>query len=435
MATSKRKKLSKEDMEYCDLLLANDCSVSKIAISPSDWNTNPKSINKTWIVYYRFKDPNYLSEFPTGKLIQARGMNSFVNYQARKAAARKVREDIKTQLVEEYFNPITSAVMEIAIETLQDGADITEKTSWASAMNMCIGILETGKDTITDMKSMMNFLSKSIQQLGYSKFSISQVKMIHLSRAIDACKKSPNRTNKYISYCSMIWKKFKALGVVSSNIVTDIDRKTVIKDETEAKCLLTKFEREEISEHLYKNCYTFWRFMQIFFHSGSRERELLRVKVKDVDIEKQRYKVLIKKRRVPTIVFKPIKDCILHLWKETIDGAPPEAYVFSDDLSPAVKENPIRGDQIGKRWLRWVKRDRHEPGSNGLGIKKDFYDIKHLHTTEIVSKVSEFLILQEAQKVAAELNAHTNTKMVDQVYDVDSSKRKIDLFNKLDIAF
>lgn len=434
MATSKRKKLSKEDLQYCDLQLANGCFVSKIAITPSDWNTNQKSVNKTWTVYYRFKDPDYISQHPTGKMVQARGMNDFMDYQTKKAVARKIREDIRIQLVEEHFNPITSGIMVVPSENSAD-SEITVKTSWVNAMNMCIAILDTGEDTIRDMKSMMNFLSKSIKKLGYSNYYVSQVKMIHLSRAIDACKKSPNRTNKYISYCSMIWKKFKALGVVAANIVTDIDKKTVTKDETVTKSLLTKYEREEISDHLYKNCYTFWRFMQIFFHSGSRERELLRVKVKDVDISNQRYKVLIKKRKVPTIVFKPIKDCILHLWKETIDGASPEAYVFSDDLSPAVKENPIRGDQIGKRWLRWVKRDRHEPGSNGLGIKKDFYDIKHLHTTEIVSKVSDFLILQEAQKVAAELNAHTNIKMVDQVYDVDSSKRKNELFNKLDISF
>jgi len=57
---------------------------------------------------------------------------------------------------------------------------------------------------------------------------------------------------------------------------------------------LSPTERLKIDKHLRENYYSFWLFLQIFFHAGCRETEMVRIKGKDVDLERQQVKVLIK---------------------------------------------------------------------------------------------------------------------------------------------
>lgn len=431
----KKSKLTKEDLKYLDLNLRNDCYVAKIAVSPSDWDTNPLSVDLDWKIFYRFKDPQFLDKYEYGKMIQVRGMNNALTWESKKAITKALREEVRIQLVEHHFNPITKEYFEEEPTLEEKDYIISPRTSWPNALLRAMEVLNLSADNKRDMKSMVTFLNAAIKELKFENVEIAKVTRVQLIKVLEHCKKSPNRHNKYISYCSKLWKEFKIIQAVNENIVTDIPKKTIIKDETLTKSTLTLEERRKIDNHLYEKCYNFWRFMQIFFHSGGRERELLRIKVKDVDLEKQQYKVLILKRRVPTIVYKPIKDCIKHLWAEVIKGAPKEAYVFSDDLCPKIKSTPIRGDQIGRRWRTWVKKDPKLKNSNGLGINKNFYDLKHLHSTEVVNKVTDYLNIEMAQQIASEFNDHTSRNMVDKIYDVESANRKQDLFKKINISF
>jgi len=90
-----------------------------------------------------------------------------------------------------------------------------------------------------------------------------------------------------------------------------------------------------------------------------------------------------------------------------------EDYVFSRDLKPGPAV--IRPDQINKRWYRHVK--------DKLKIQADFYSLKHLNTTEIVSALDE--------AAAARLNEHTSTAMVIKIYDVNREKRQHEQIRKI----
>ncbi|HEY1201689.1 MAG TPA: hypothetical protein VGE79_11935, partial [Niastella sp.] len=93
-------------------------------------------------------------------------------------------------------------------------------------------------------------------------------------------------------------------------------------------------------------------------------------------------------------------------------------YLFSKFLEPGYK--PIRPDQIGRRWAKYVMDDK-----TGLGIKKKFYDIKHLHTTELMNILSQGnAAIEKAEKEVSEHNSHTTTAMVQKVYDIDNEERK-----------
>lgn len=90
----------------------------------------------------------------------------------------------------------------------------------------------------------------------------------------------------------------------------EIEKKVVT---SKIRTLLNMNEREKINAHLRKNYYTFWRFMQIFFHSGGREAELMKVKKEDINLEMGYFIITVNKRGVPTQEKRPIKNSVLYL--------------------------------------------------------------------------------------------------------------------------
>jgi hypothetical protein len=86
----------------------------------------------------------------------------------------------------------------------------------------------------------------------------------------------------------------------------------------------------------------------------------------------------------------------------------PGDFVFGSALKDHSR--PLLTRWVGYRWQKLVKED--------LGINIDFYSLKHLNTTEVVDALDE--------KQAAELNSHTSTAMVVNIYDTKQAKRKHD---------
>ena len=153
-------------------------------------------------------------------------------------------------------------------------------------------------------------------------------------------------------------------------------------------------------------------------------RQLLSLKIKDVDLRRQQYKLLVKKGKSYKEVMKTIKNVAVPLWREVLEdfsqgeGVNGESYVFHKDLRPGGKA-PIRPEQITRRWEVHVKQK--------LKIYVDFYSLKHLNTTEVVSMLSE--------EDAARLNAHEGTAMVKRVYDVGRTDRQHERLKKVSNVF
>ncbi len=166
--------------------------------------------------------------------------------------------------------------------------------------------------------------------------------------------------------------------------------------------------------------------MQIFFHSGAWRTELLKVKGKDVDLEKQQIKVTVIKGSSRREVFKTLKDLALPFWKEALTRCHKEDYVFSQGLKPgAVMIDP---KQITRRWKTHIKDMKGKDGKpiGGLGITADFYSLKHLHSDQVAS----LLTLEEAGRH----NNHTSTSTT-LIYAVNEMERQADRVKKLGNEF
>ena len=160
------------------------------------------------------------------------------------------------------------------------------------------------------------------------------------------------------------------------------------------------------------NHYTFYRYLMIFFFSGSRSSELLRIKKKDVNLELREFKITILKGNRPFEIRKPILGQALEFWTEIVQKARNEDYLFTKDLEPSdIQINP---NQITKRWYRLVKKR--------FDIEEDFYSLKHL-----------FMMSCDRQHLKT-LTGHTNNE-TENIYLVNSESLKLEQAKKIVISF
>jgi integrase len=358
-------------------------SHSSLSVSPKNWKTKKASIAKDWFILYRFYD----SRFPKPKQIMLKGMNSFKNLQERQIETQKLLEK-ELAALKDGFNPFDKNTI-VPIEEQQ--------ITLIQALKLALEKVSVAEVTKKDIKTSMDKFEIAITQLDWIQLSISDVSRKHIRQILDKSSNTDDRFNKNRSYLMILISVLCELELVAFNFVRDIKKRKVVKY---LRQVLTDEERVKVNEYLLNEYPEFHRFLHIFFHSGARISELIRLKVSDVDLANQRFKMVIKKGTTYREVWKTIKTIALPFWIELINDSNESDFVFSKGLKPGAIE--IQPYQINKRWYRLVKKK--------LNIKADFYSLKHLHTTEVVELIGA--------KEAAIHNGHNSTSMVSKVYDV-----------------
>lgn len=467
-------------------ILQNGCRYSDMNVYPSNWNTTRASIKKTWYIAYRFYDPNFEKKYPTGyRKVIKNGINRVKTLEDRQWMIKGALAFEKDLLENQGYNPIleqrikpketvVQLVEPIEVveqsesevrppipiddrslstkEYLESLGDYAPESATPFITALWLGLKRTRgvPNMINDIGSVIRGTEAAAKELGFHTLNIEEIRKKHVMLILEKCaqinpKWSNNRHDVYKAYLRKIFKPLVTLEVIEMNPVVDIemdiDIDTDIDDLTDNSLkILNAAERKLVDDHLRENHYTFWRFTQIFFHSGARETELMKLQESHVDLVKQQYKVLIKKRKRYVWVSKVIKDIALPYWQEVLadckalhetQPSDEEIFLFGRFLKPGYKS--IRPDQISRRWAKYVMSEKA-----GLGIKKRFYDIKHLHTTEmmdILSADSQSIEIEEAEKAIAEHNSHTTTAMVKNVYDVGNKNRKDDRVRKVGNSF
>lgn len=410
------------------LQLPNGCTCSTPSIHPKNWKRVTASVKKKWYVQFRFYDPLFKDQYPNGKYILKKGgINQYNTQPERKEAAEILRDEILRMLKKEGWNPITDK-KQPPEETQQ--YDIDPDTPFIAALRAVYKTLDEAEkmrkadSTLNDIKSVINGMEKSSAQLRLNELAISDIKRKHIKMILTHCGKinprwSANRFNKYRSYLIILFGELMEMEAIEHDPVTPIKKQVTIK---RIRLTLTKEERTAVNRHLKAKYYTFWRFMHIFFHSGSRESELMRLKKEDVNLKRQQFKVMVKKGGVYREEWRTIKDIILPLWMEVYNEAKAGQVLFSKFLRPGeVFINPW---QITRRWRDHVKAD---PDKGGLGIKADFYSLKSSNLDEI----AEMLSALDASKAAG----HKTLKVTKDHYLPGEQQREHDRLKVLGNSF
>ncbi|RYY48067.1 MAG: site-specific integrase, partial [Chitinophagaceae bacterium] len=363
------------------ITLPEGCYCSDLSVFPKDWQKSGASIAHDWYIHYRYYDPTVLDAKGKikPKMIIIKGMNSFKTLgERRESVAGLIKQEL-SMLRDEGYNPITKQFMIKHQDVIE--YEIDPSTPFIEALRKSVDRLEVTHNVRKDMKGILNKVDAAAKQLRMSYTTISKISKRDMKYLLEQCGRnseafSNHRYNTYRGYLMMMFKELVELEAAPTNIMRDISKKGVTK---KIKDVLTEEQRILIDEHLQKEFPRFRMFIHLFFHSGGRKTELLQLKPGMVNLQKQTYRCIIKKRREYTEVDRTIKTIALPFWKFFLEGCGPGQFLFGTLFEPGDK--PIGEGMPTQYWKEYVKWQ--------LKIDIDFYSLKHLNTTELVDQFDE----------------------------------------------
>ena len=395
------------------ITLKNGCSYSGLTVTPSNWNTSKASVNDMWYVSYRYYDPNY----PQPKRKKIKGsINKYKTLAERRIVVEAILETEKDLIEKQGYNPFANARI---ITPISQECIIDPITPFLKALDLAFNRINRAKSTKSDIKSVLTGVKKAASYCQIESFPITIIKRKHIILLLDTCSKinpnwSNNRFNKYKAYLGILFNELVMIEAIEQSPMSNIPKKPVVK---KIRQTLTMNERKEVHSFLKDNYYSFWRFMVLFFHSGARESEFMRIKKEDIQLDQYYVIMTILKGGEPKEVKKTIKDLALNLWGELYNMANSGEFIFSKNLNPGTIQ--ISERQITRRWKEHVKKK--------LGITADFYSLKHSNLDEITAIASGL--------DAAKFASHTSERMVEQVYAIGQEAREIDRLRKMNNGF
>lgn len=422
--------------------LRQGCRATEPKVTPASWQRANASIKKDWQIWYRFYDPRYKDKYPKGKLVPVR---KFIHDQktlsARQAVTARLLIETRKMLVEGY-NPHTGEYM--ALDVASVNYIISPDLSFPEALSEGLDRLSGERNikrrivpsTASDIGVTLKGIIQSASKLGLDQMRIADVERRHIIICMDQCEKdnprwSPARFNKYRANLSVIFKKLRRVEAVKSNIIQDIDREVVPQRENRKE--LTPAERLKIAVFLDEHYPEFLRFMQIFFHSSSRETELMRVQGKDVDLTAQRFWVTVIKGNRIIREQRVIKNIALPYWEAAMIHCEAEQYVFAKGLIPGDKS--IAAAQISRRWAKHVKGKKKTRGKGirpnripqlDSKVEADFYSLKHTNMDEIAAA--------RGIKYASSAAGHTSER-TSRLYAQREQDRKLSIVQEIENEF
>lgn len=403
------------------IYLKNGCARSEVKVLPANWHTQKASLKRKWKIYYRYYDPAFKGSPQWGVMIQIRGMNEFKDLPQRQAATKVLLESEKEKVDNRGYNPITGNYY---IET-NDVQEIMPDTPFMSALAEAKKLLKAGPECVKDigyainaMQAAAGKLFDSTFQKPYTALKIKNITPRHLVYMMAQCRKNnpgmtAYRANRFRSYLIMLFKELKRIQAVESNpaLELEIDH-TWVKSKRK---ILTDAEALIIDTNLKAWDYYYWRYMRIFYRSGSRSTEMLGLRADKVDLDLQEFTVLVKKGKQYKEDIRAIPDDALKFWQEVIQEAGHGQYLFSVGFKPGDRK--IGKDNVCNRWRKYVKDDPPKESTTPtkdkrklpkrkyvpLGIKVDFYALKHKN----LDKIAEQSGVDNAKAAAGHTSVNT----------------------------
>lgn len=389
-----------------------DCYYSDVWVHPANWKTltTQKSLKLNWYVECKFHDPLFKEKYPKGFPFRKR-LNKLRSLEERKAAIQLLLKEIPVLFEKKGWNPITKRYM--IPEPIPVPGSLFPKQNFIEALEVAYLKLSVSPGIIKELRRIIAKVKKSGAEQRI-EFPICEIHSGHVRDLLDYLKLTPNEYNKYLTHLSIVLSDLVEKRIVFHNPIRDIKKKKTIKKIRET---MEIDELKKVFSILKENHQTFYRYAMIFFHSGARSAELFRVQRKDVNLEKQEYKIIIRKGNNYREVKKVILKNALPFWTDIVNECTSnDDFLFTKNLQPSlVATQPY---QITKRWKRLVK-DRYN-------VTADFYALKHLFLDE----------LDRASEAALNLSkgmASHETNVTEMVYLVGRESRKNEALKKIDI--
>lgn len=385
--------------------LPNGCKCSDPAIHGA-------TLKDVWYIHYRF----YSADGESKKVITKGGINRLKTLKERRFEARVILDQTVESLKKHGANPISMQANTVNVDYA-----IHPATTFIDALWYALENTDAEKLYKIDIEGTIKKISTAAFILGVKDMPVKSVTIWEVLLCLNsATKKRTAKTfNRYRKHLRGLFAIIVPL-LGMSNPVTDIPLKSTT---TAIRETLKHSQRQEVDRHLKKKGLNSFRlFIRVFFTSGARITELLKVQAYNVNLKEQWFMVTIKKGKNKRQVRKTIGNTALRYWKLALRGAKPADYIFSKKLVPGPI--PITSPQVTRRWENHVKGEKKK---GGLGFTADFYSLKHSRSTETVSRYGT--------QIAADQNSHTTDAMIVQIYDVEHVSREHERLKTVDVRY
>lgn len=376
------------------IALPNNCRVGKFSVHPKNWQNSNSSANVKWYIVYWFYDDNINQKIQ----VSIKGMNRCNTLKEKQADTKLILANELT-LLKTGYNPITK----------KDSSDINEYSGLLKSLEYALKHVDLEHKTRIDITNSFRYIMIAIKNLHFESIPISSLKRKHIKLILEACGEIKTYTdqkgevkprkwgayqfNRYRAYLSLLMRQLVQIDAIDVNPVREIEKKPQLKRIRETT---TPEQRRILKEYTSNNWPTYYRFLQMFYSSGSRITELMSIKKEDINLREQKFKITVKKGKKFAEVLRTIKTVVLPFWEEIFNEAKPNQYVFGLNLQPQHREKPLSPDAVTRRWKRHIKKK--------LGITADLYSLKHTHLDEISAYYSS---TKEGIKKAQEAAGHS----------------------------
>lgn len=360
-------------------------------ISPK--NPSSKNLFKSWFIWFRYFDASEPDNKKAWKLISLKGdINDIPDFRERLKSAKQLCKAIKEQL-EGGFNPLTKNFEKPELTE----SNPFDKMTLNEAMDFALSKCEVASKTKAGYTHTVTYCKEAARRVSLSKMPVKEVKKQHIKLILEEAKKkrkwSNKAYNKYLGYLQAVLSRLHDWELIEQNPAYGI--KALPVAESEKYVPISDEEKKIIRDYLYINHYRYFVFIMVLFHCGIRPKEILSLKISDVDLNnnlititpdldlenaktKKIRKVPINKHLLPFL-----RELELHLYNK-------EFYVFG---SPYVSGRGNSGSARGKKFgvmhpdyfkpsSCQIKRDTvtkfwKKVVKDKLGIDKYQYSLKH----------------------------------------------------------
>lgn len=295
------------------------------------------------------------------------------------------------------------------------------------ALEFALNRKDVSKKTRSAYARRLRSIQEASEKLGLSGLRIPAVSRLHVEeimrRVREDLKLSDPAYNDYLSTLRSLFTTLEGCLVIDRNPAMGIRQ---MRTMVSTKDLLNEEEKKRITELLYSQHYPFFVYVQVLYHTGIRPKELLDMRIKDVDLEK---KVLTVVRTERSFTIVPICEVLLeYLLTLELSNYPGDHYLFGSILPAGkgvgareyFKPSPtaMTKDTIARLWHKIIQI--------GMGINKPLYALRKKNDDKQLAPI-DVAALRDLYGHRSKYMTETYAKKVAEVYkeDIQASRLRL----------
>lgn len=359
--------------------------------------TAGNNISKHWYAFYYYRHPQ------TDLFVRFKerfDINRIKNLKDRIKYGNTIVDVINTQL-EQGFNPFDY------VDSVEQDSEFKIEVQLLQVVNsLCANASKTSIATYREINNrFIKFINeKKLNSITIDAFSVDHVKQLKKWMLYDK-DLSVKTCNNTLSHLGMFWETAMEQKIVYKNCFkasTKAKKRDKVITKSKRFEPLTNEEITQIFNSITESkLHSFKYFLAFIYYSWARPIELMRLKVSDIEFERQLIRFKKGETKNSDAAYVQIVPPLIEIIKKMkLQYYPANHYVFSDDFMPGLRQ--LNKSLPSKYWRNIVKI--------GLKINKDMYALKHTGNIEYLlnNKGATDLKWQQTQ------NRHSSSAMTDR---------------------